>query len=197
MDFQSHLKRQLTFLERSCQSYDAGEIDEAIRMATVIRVLVHNTKNSTSLLKHLNSTTINLLSSTEGASPNTIMYHGLGTLQMGSKGNKYFASLGDVPVKYFIPVSQWWDQVVFVLDPQTRLSRRKIILSAANQDGGAHVDAQLSSEYKCLVADGAIGYFEYMSNGKITQELIPDANLVAIRQMAYELLNSPSLIGLC
>jgi hypothetical protein len=51
MDFRAHLKRQLGYLERSCASYDSGYKDEAIRIATIIRVLMHNTGATTSLLK--------------------------------------------------------------------------------------------------------------------------------------------------
>lgn len=196
MDFQAHLTRQLTFLKRSCEAYDAGATDEAIRMATVIRVLLHNTKNSTSLLKHLNATTINLLSTTTGATPNTIMFFGLGTMHLSDAGGKYFASLDFGPIKNLIPVSQWWDQIVFVLDSQTRLSRRKIILSAANQDGGAHVDKKLSKEYEALSADGAIGHFSYTNGDKTVQKPITETHFVAIRQMAHELLSSPELIAL-
>ncbi|MFA6052678.1 MAG: hypothetical protein WC762_08810 [Methylobacter sp.] len=196
MDFHAHLARQLAFLRRSCESYDAGATDEAVRIATIVRVLIHNTKASTSLLKHLNATTINLLSTTDGATPNTIMYFGLGTMQLGDGGCRYFPSLDFGPVKRIIPVSQWWDQIVFVLDPQTRLSRRKIILSAANQDGGAHVDASLSKEYEALSSDGAIGHFTYGSNGKEVHQPITDAHFVAIRQMAHELLHSPELDAL-
>lgn len=195
MDFYAHLARQLSFLKRSCESYDSGATDEAIRIATVIRVLVHNTKASTSLLKHLNSTTINFLSTTDGASPDVVMFFGLGTMQLGDVC-RYFPSLGDGPIQRMIPVSQWWDQTVFVLDQQTRLSRRKIILSAANQDGGAHVDARLAKEYEALSSDGAIGHFTYGLNGKQVNQPIEDAHFVAIRQMAYELLHSPDLNAL-
>jgi hypothetical protein len=196
MDFRTHLRRQLTFLARSCEAYDGGATDEAIRMATIIRVLVHNTKASTSLLKHLNATTINLLSTTQGAPPDAVMYFGLGTIQLGNGGSKYFASLDLNSTENLIPVSQWWDQIVFVLGPQTRLSRRKIVLSAANQDGGAHVDAKLSKEYEALSTDGVIGYFTYTKGDKSVQQPITEAHFVAIRQMAHEILSSHELNAL-
>ena len=63
MNYKEHLKRQLAFLERSCIAYDQGYTDEAIRMATVIRVLLHKTHRSTSLLAHLGRENINLLNS--------------------------------------------------------------------------------------------------------------------------------------
>ncbi len=47
---------------RSCAAYDQGHIDEAVRIATLIRVLIHDTRNSISLLKHLDALGINLSS---------------------------------------------------------------------------------------------------------------------------------------
>ena len=47
------LRRQLTFLRNSAASYDGGYPEEALRIGVVIRVLLHDTKYSTSLLKQL------------------------------------------------------------------------------------------------------------------------------------------------
>lgn len=197
MDFRSHLARQLAFLKRSCEAYDVGATDEAIRMATIIRVLVHNTKASTSLLKHLNATTIDLITSTEDPPPNTFYFLGLGIMRIsGDNESKYFASLDFDLATKLVPVSKWWDQTVFILDPQTVLSRRKIVLSAANQDGGTHVDAKLSREYEALSTDGTIGHFTYTHGDKEFQQPITEVHFVAIRQMAYELLSSPQLNAL-
>ncbi len=52
-DFELQLKRQLGYLRRSCKIFDLGEHDEAIRIAVSLRVLLHQTKSSTSLLTHL------------------------------------------------------------------------------------------------------------------------------------------------
>ena len=43
-----HLKEQVAFMKQSATSYDKGFDDEAKRLAVVIRVLVHDTQNSTS-----------------------------------------------------------------------------------------------------------------------------------------------------
>jgi hypothetical protein len=196
VDFVEHLRRQLRFLERSCASYDAGNKDEAIRIATIIRVLVHNTKVSTSLLKHLNATTINLLSTTTEPSPQTVSFVGLGMMRIGGGGSEYFPQLGDgPPINQFIPVSKWWDQVVMVLNRQ-RISRRDIVLAAANKDGGAHVDAKLSTEYEALASDGAVGSFVYQTQGQRVEAPIQNAHLVSLRQLGYELLHSPELARL-
>ncbi|MGO6883290.1 hypothetical protein ACC702_31980 [Rhizobium ruizarguesonis] len=50
---EAQLKRQIGYLERSCGDFDRGDHDEAIRIAVTLRVLLHDTNNSTSLLTHL------------------------------------------------------------------------------------------------------------------------------------------------
>ena len=60
--FRQRLRQQLSFIENSCAAYDSGETEEAIRVATCLRVLFHQTRNSTSLLTHLNATDVELFS---------------------------------------------------------------------------------------------------------------------------------------
>jgi hypothetical protein len=201
MDFKGHLRRQIGFLERSCNSYDAGYHDEAIRIATVLRVIIHDTKSSISLLKHLNSTTINILSTTDEPKKRTIFFMGMGISRVVVDGKNsysvYIPQLGDGPISYFVPLSKWWNQIVMVLDGKHRLTRRSIVLAAANKDGGAHVDKKLTEEYEALAKDGATGYLVYKFDSKTVE--IPDTNahMVSLRQMAYEVLNSPALLKIC
>lgn len=197
VDFKVHLSKQLGFLERSCQSYDEGFTDEAIRIATVIRVIIHQTGSSTSLLKHLGATTINLLSTTFEPSSQTITFVGMGMMRVGNGSSEYFPQLGNGPVNDYIPVSKWWNQVVVVLDKKHRITRKNIVLAAANKDGGAHVDKKLSAEYAALAQDGSVGSFVYEAQNSREEKPIESAHLVSLRQMGYELLNSPGLGGLC
>jgi hypothetical protein len=52
-EFEKQLDRQLAFLERSSDLFDQGNYDEAVRLATTIRVLVYDSGGSTSVLTHL------------------------------------------------------------------------------------------------------------------------------------------------
>jgi hypothetical protein len=52
-ELHAHLQEQLQFLEASCNSFDAGFEGEAKRLAVTIRVLVHDTQQSKSLLGQL------------------------------------------------------------------------------------------------------------------------------------------------
>lgn len=198
-DFRKHLRRQLDFLGRSAAAYDAGHADEAVRIATTIRILIHNTQSSTSLLKHLNATTISLMSSCRGAVPNAFLYMGLGMQSAQIDNgvvNTLYTPLFDGPVRNFVPVSKWWDMIVFVLNQTTRLTRKTIVLSAANKDGGAHVDKSLTPEYEALARDGSVGFVAFESGGMRIENPFTQAHFGAIRQMAHELLNSPDLVRL-
>ncbi|HEY4058491.1 MAG TPA: hypothetical protein VGM39_17885 [Kofleriaceae bacterium] len=52
-DFRAHLIEQVGFLDASSTAYDQGIESEAKRLATTVRVLVHDTSASRSLLTHL------------------------------------------------------------------------------------------------------------------------------------------------
>jgi hypothetical protein len=52
-ELDQHLSEQLSFLYRSCQSYDAGVDAGAKRIASTLRLLLHDTTNSTSPLTNL------------------------------------------------------------------------------------------------------------------------------------------------
>lgn len=193
VDFVHHLQRQLGFLENSCASYDAGHHSEAIRIATVIRVLLHDTGKSTSLLRHLAATDIQLLSTT--FDPPSWAFHFMGLGQFGG-GRGYVPQLGDGPINTLIPVTTWWNQVVMVID-RTRITRRDLVLGAANKDGGAHVDTNLTAEYEALATDGVVGSLIYrMSDDSEVAAPIQGAHLLSLRQLGYELLHSPALLDL-
>ena len=53
-DLRNHLIEQIALLKASSNSFNNGFEGEAKRLAIVVRTLVHDTDNSTSLLKPLN-----------------------------------------------------------------------------------------------------------------------------------------------
>jgi hypothetical protein len=198
VDFRAALKKQINFLTRSCQSFDAGFHDEAIRIAVCIRVLLHDTKNQRSVLTHLNAKGIALTSTCldiaaeAGRHPGARcrVFNGMGRYAPGSDP-PYFPKLGNGRFRYDLPVEQWWMQAVFVLDPDTWVSRKDIVLVAADKEG-AHVDAALTPMYLRLVESNDLG-FVADEHGKQTP--ITEHHYVALRQMGHELLDSPALVA--
>jgi hypothetical protein len=128
------------------------------------------------------------------------MFAGMGrlTLTAGPAGTwgTWKASTSPDSIKTELLVSDWWNQVVYVLG-KTRLSRKDLVLSAADKDGGAHVDAKLTSDYETLMHSGELGFFHYPTKGERDNfQPIMDAHLVYLRQLGHELLNSPDLLAL-
>lgn len=199
-DFKAHLRKQLGFLKRSCASWDAGHQDEGIRIAVIARVLLHQTDKSTSLLHHLGAPGLRLMSTVRQLPISKIIHFmGMGMVQTkiatGSHTVSYIPNLGNGPTKpYPLSANEWWNQIVIKLGSHV-LSRGAIALAAANKDGGAHVDAKLTAEYKALAADGMVDAL-YSLIGVPFPTPIEGAHLVCMRQMGYELLNSPELLKL-
>jgi hypothetical protein len=201
VDFRQKLREQLGFMGRSCGAFDAGYQDEAIRIAQCIRILMHDTKLQTSLLTHLNAKNINLLSTCfdiasrmQRGVGSFQMFNGMGRVETTPKGTRYYPKLEGNPFsRREAPVEAWWNETVFVLDPHTWVSRRDVVLNAADKDGGAHVDAALTPLYQRLVNSGDLGCFldEHGVEAPITGH-----HYVALRQMGHELLNSAALLAL-
>jgi hypothetical protein len=107
----THLARQLRFLERDCASYDTGATDEAVRMAVVMRVLLHQTPHFTSLLTHLGAPQVTLASSSSSniGLPGVIYAFGLGTVHQDRSGTRYIPLLENVPGVRWLSAPAWWD----------------------------------------------------------------------------------------
>jgi hypothetical protein len=203
-EFKEQLKRQVKFLKNSCQAFDQGEWEEAIRIATSIRVLLHDSTRSTSILKHLNAKNINLFSTCVNPVENNNTSNmqcfcgfAMGIIILGPQPS-YGPDLSDFSPNssVLLPFDKWWEQIVWPLSPEYQLTRRFLILTAANKNGGAHVDEQLPEEYKKL-ANETFGAITAKSKGKIYYEQnVVNMHLVSIRTIANELLKSPDFIDL-
>ncbi|HEY6170418.1 MAG TPA: hypothetical protein VI454_20465 [Verrucomicrobiae bacterium] len=193
MNFTEQLRRHLGFLGRSCADFDAGHADEALRMAVTLRVLLHDTANSTSLLTHLGiKNSSKLLTTFE---PGYTKSDASGVMSVfipvwvDSTGIRR-PPLGEADRQDFIPVSEWWTEVV--MGSSGLPSRKDVILAAANQDGGAHVDANPSLKTQELIR--GVGTFGLSVGGEFEKSELTDHHFYLIRQFAHEVLNSPDIV---
>jgi hypothetical protein len=194
--FRQHLRRQLTFLEHSCRSYDGGYLDEAIRMAVVLRVLFHDTKNSTSLLRHLHAWATPIVSTCAPAPAQGAAYfEGMAMLRVGARRMQYYAPLATSFFRRMLLAPEWWWEIVSIQQPGLLIRRRDVVLGAANKEG-AHIDPELTREYGALSAEGALGDRVWSERGEERRQPIGGAHLIYIRQMAYEVMASPALLQL-
>jgi hypothetical protein len=200
-----YLRTHLGFLIKSAAAFDRGETDESIRMAVSMRVLLHDTRSSTSLLTHLKAKDIFLTSTCQHIPDNAIVSGGTMVFTRvtmtpnGPRGEMRAALDDGPPINCHLKAQDWWDQIVFVLahGQDRRISRKDIVLVAANKDGGAHVDAALTPQYESLKRLGGT-LLSVVSNigGEVKKIEFENIHGLLIRQMVYELLNSPALLAL-
>lgn len=190
-----HLRRQLEYLNRSSELYDAGHLDEAIRLAVTIRVLMHDTKNSKSLLQQMRIKDQVRLATSFGLSQKLPAHFQpasvLPLFASSSEGGTFAPfTLADPPI--LLTPSEWWDEMVW--KQEHALTRRDIVLETANKEGGAHVQAVATP----IVQELRQGLSQIKSvkvNG-VEVGTPENYHFILIRQFAYELLNSKSLTAL-
>ena len=202
VDFRAQLLRQLQFLKNSAELYDQGRRDEAIRIGTCIRVLCHDTRTSTSLLQHLNAKYVRLLSTcdTHSSGSGSILNMS-GNLKLEPFEPRIVANafLDQSARKEQVSVSDWWDRELIYGKDCIDVTRRSLVLWAANQDGGAHVDEKPDSGFLLVTRGLDLTWTiveETAGVQKSTVIHIQDLHLAALRQFAYELLKSTELLAL-
>ncbi|WP_379653779.1 SEC-C metal-binding domain-containing protein [Pseudoxanthomonas sp. UC19_8] len=190
-ELEQHLQDHLRFLKASADSFDRGFEGEAKRIAASLRVLLHDTKSSHSLLGQLGSLNeTRFCDSSPPVNENNLLGHsGLVAMRIGDGGAKYVAMLDDSP---FLPFPEadfktWWASIVFKDGKQQTFSRRDIVLRVANQDGGAHVDPELNSAYSDLSRNNSLGWV--YSDGN-TETPMEGPEKAALRQICHEVLRS-------
>lgn len=204
-DFRADLRDQLELLQRCAQWCDEGSSIGAKEIAVKIRVLLHDTgkpnsrRKSTSVLTHLGvKSTTRLLSTSPGgpADADVVFQFGMGSARFGDGGDPIRPSLGAVGWR-LVPVEEWWEQPVHVFDGgATRVSRKDIVLGAANKMGGAHRDPNLEGAFKRLAQDGAFLRLGTRLGGVEVMRALLDIYLTNLRDMAFEIAHSPDILVL-
>lgn len=129
-DLGRHLREQAQFLRNSADAYDRGFEGEARRMATVIRVLVHDTKRSKSLLGQLNLLHIEFYDTASNWNPKNLLgFHGLVQMRLWDGPAEYRAPLDNRSphILRWTTFQKWWGKIVFVDRQRHSLSRKDLV----------------------------------------------------------------------
>lgn len=188
-EFKKHLQEQIQFLEDSALSYDNGYTSEAKRLAVVLRVLLHDTAKSKSLLSLLGLKDRKFYDSSLRRSPNSIDTHeGLVVIHLGPGDAKYIPPLDDLPWEWKrAGFDEYWNNPVFIDKNKNSFSRKDLVCAVTNKDGGAHVDPNLNDKYTALTRHNSLGWMYESGNNKSP---IKGVELAAIRQIAHEVLKT-------
>lgn len=186
---EAQLIEQLGFLQRSCDSFDRGHFAEAKRLAVAIRILLHDTRTSHSLLGQLGKRGVDFYDTlTPLTGVSLIPEMGLIVQHLSKAGAEYVAPLDNSATAKTTPFEEWWAGTICRMPDGTVVSRSSLVLTASNQDGGAHVDPSLDELYHRLVHENALGYL-------VDAEGLPSAPMgdptkAALRQIAHEVLKT-------
>lgn len=190
-ELQSHFDEQLGFLSASCDAYDQGNHAEAKRLAATLRVLLHHTDNSTSLLEQLGQAQRQFLSTRAPvpSNPNVkTAYKGLIQVFLGDNSPTFYVPLDEAPDKNFLPFQDWWEEVVLSDSEGNHFTRKGLVLAVANKDGGAHIDPELPEHYAGLSRSNSLG--NSMQAGGSDWEPLKTPELATVRQIGHEALKT-------
>ena len=216
MDFTEQLTNQKYFLRTSIDNFVYNEI-ESIRIATTIRVLIHDTKSSTSLLNHLGSKAMDYYDTK--APKDAFAYFNIsGLLSVNVNYDDYVTftpytglvakdimQVDDKLVMRYKPIfhqkyeldcvpkvdfDSWWNGEIYDNRNGITLTRKELVLIAANKDGGAHVESNLPPKYQAIKNEN---FIELRVNfQKESFENVPLYS--SICQIGWELLKSIEII---
>jgi hypothetical protein len=188
------LRIQVGFIQRSSVAYDDGYEDEARRLATVTRVLVHDTRKSVSLLSQLGVKDALRYHDTTLRPPHgalLVSSSGLAIQRMtigGPEGGGRYVPVGEDPsperIRPPVPFHDWWTRPFQIANDD--FTRKQIVLNVANQDGGAHVDPSLDAPYAGLTRTNFPGW-TYTDAEGTESDFDGNVALACVRQVAYEL----------
>lgn len=187
-ELEGHLGEQLGFLQRSAHAFDEGYRAETKRMAITLRIILH-TRRYPSLLKQLGRDEIDFLDTAHEFNPaNLLSTHSLICLSIRSGQVSYLAAFDSRQTQRRTPFKNWWSSVIFADQDKRQMTRSDLVLTIADQDGGAHVDGQLNAVYAAISRENSLGWRSNSATGD--EQPILGAEQASIRQIAHEVLRT-------
>jgi len=187
-ELDKHLKEQIDFLKSSCDAYDDGNKEEAKRIASTIRTLVHDTGRSKSLLSQLGiKDKLKFHDSSFEEKPKDGIRIGTYAALVAISPRGYFPSLDDSLGKNNVNFSDYWNKAIFIDQENNTFSREDVVLYLANKNGGSHVDPSLDEKYAKLSRQNSIGWKAGVGD-KLSE--MTGVELAAMRQIGHEILKT-------
>lgn len=205
------LSQQLSLLIDACHNYDKGMFYQSKNMSAIIRILVKDVENANSKRK---SQTVSLLKLLEVK--DSMKFYNTGYEAIDPDVAVNLVGIVKVPSPppltnqfehIYIPLlndsacidcktlsfSDWWDSKIIIYKTSERsitFTRKKIVLTMAEQDGGAHIDKfeNVDKDYRDI-SQNIVNIFVYTSINK-PESLIKYLQYALVRQISHELIVS-------
>ncbi len=199
-ELQTHYDDQIRFIKASSEAFDAGEVREAKRLAIALRILLHDPEPKPNSKQRQQRSLCSLLGKKhdflDTATPpkpgNLLSHSGLTYMMLDSVNGGYRPRLNDAPTSPKLkPFVEWWSTPVIVDTAGAILTRKGVVMTMADQDGGAHVDSELERKYSNLRAENSMGWIRTTQIGEIVNSgPLLGVEFASVRQIAHEVLSS-------
>ena len=184
---------QLALLRLLGREFDAGTRVTGYPLATTIRVLVHDTPSSHALLAQLGELgTMPFVDTSAPINPkNLLLTHGGLVISRVTPGvgSEWVPRIEVPPAPDAqprdVPFPSWWDTDVMRDGQGVLWSRRRMVLTIANKEGGAHIDPAQPLDVRAIEEENSMGW-------KYRDPIVGDLPMArgplmgSIRQIAYE-----------
>ena len=190
------LETQLLALRASCDSYDRGNKWEAMRLASSVYIMLHDGgKRNKSILTQLGiRDKIRYISSARPIDPRNLMSEhslvGLHFVKDAAGARAEYIPMLEKSMLFVSlreePLSRWFAEGI-VRDASRRiLTRKNLIYSLRDQDGGSHFDEELTDDaYIGISRDNSMGM--HVFDGAKSEPVSPFPHLASMRQVAWEI----------
>ncbi|WP_234853388.1 hypothetical protein [Paracoccus everestensis] len=201
-ELKAALDEHIGFLQSSCEAFDKGVLAEGKRIANSIYTLIWDYKRTKSILSQIGAKENMLfLSSGDKLDKDEILAQKAGSyasprlLMFGfnERGITWEPRLGAVPsVHSWLSFKDWWEDepIFWAAEAEGSInrifvSRRELITSLTDQEGGRHLDPILDSEgYKLMKFD------EGWRDASTNEVVLRDQALFMARQIGWEMLQT-------
>lgn len=184
---------QLKFLEKSCESYDSGDRDEFRRIALAVRILVHDTRNSKSIIGQLALQDLAFRSYSRKLNPKNMLSETplvITRMTASSDGSEVTylprLDLSQEPPR-MLSFIDWWNEDVFRSPNGVSMTRSGFILHTANEAGGAHVDSDLDEQFYKIARENEAGWIAIIDG---RESPMVDLEKAYVRHIGFEILQS-------
>jgi len=187
-ELEAALVEQVTLLVSYCEQYDKGVLAFCKPMATAVRVLLHETGKSKSLMGQLQLRSGRFFTVCPPLNPRNLLTEcGLLVFRFSHSGGEHLPRL-HVPIgrQGRTPFPEWWVRPIAKGKGGKTMSRMDIICAVADTDGGSHVDAGLTEIYRSFRAGEFLGWMAALE-GQPKQH-IHSPQYSCVRTIAHELL---------
>jgi len=94
----------------------------------------------------------------------------------------------------WLPFADWWAQPILKDQRGLFLSRKELVLTLRDQEGGGRFDEELTNPAYISVKEGNVGWFLTMPEG--SRAIDPGPQSSTMRQIAWEMEQSLDAAGL-